>query len=193
MAATTMSTVSQKVTEVATSTRESVACFAGKAQEKAQMLSESAKSAAADPQVQVTAVSALGGAATLGTAGCATGAVTGGVTGAVVGLPAALFTLGLSIPVCAAVGAVIGAGTGATVGGTTGAAVGGVGGYYGYQNKEKIVEGVNVATSKVGECQEYTKNKLSESAEFISGKAGECQDYVRAKVGRASTGGSAEQ
>merc|ERR1712176_1317203 len=89
-------------------------------------------------QAQVTGVSAIAAAGTLGTVGGGVGLVCGGAIGAAVGVPTALFTFGLSIPVCATVGAVFGGGTGASVGGTSGLFTGGVVGYQAYAHKEGI-------------------------------------------------------
>lgn len=84
---------------------------------------------------RVTAVSAAGGAVTVGTGGAAVGCATGGAIGAAVGLVPALFTFGLSIPVGAAIGGGAGLCVGATAGGTVGAVGGGAAGYkiHGYR------------------------------------------------------------
>ena len=58
-----------------------------------------AQELAGDRRVQVSAVTAGAGAATLGTAGAATGMLAGGAAGALVGVVPALFTFGLSIPI----------------------------------------------------------------------------------------------
>merc|ERR1712060_644828 len=125
---------------------------------------------AADRHAQVTTASAVGGAATMGTAGGATGLVAGGAVGAAVGVPAALFTFGLSIPVCATVGAVVGGGTGATVGGTTGLVGGGTAGYLGYAHKDEIKDGATSVINKVGEYKDFGKAKVSESAGAITSR-----------------------
>merc|ERR1712176_167939 len=93
---------------------------------------------AADRGVQVTAASAVGGAAVLGTGGAATGLLAGGALGAAVGVVPAIFTFGLSIPLCAALGGGCGLVSGATVGGATGGVVGGASGYVGYTQRETI-------------------------------------------------------
>merc|ERR1712060_903287 len=125
---------------------------------------------AADRHVQVTTASAVGGAATLGTAGGVTGLVAGGAVGAAVGVPAALFTFGLSIPVCATVGAVVGGGTGATVCGTTGLVGGGAAGYLGYAHKEEIKHGTISVINKVGEYKDFGKAKVSDSFVAVTTK-----------------------
>mmetsp|Transcript_102177 Transcript_102177/g.256122 ORF Transcript_102177/g.256122 Transcript_102177/m.256122 type:complete len:350 (-) Transcript_102177:203-1252(-) len=87
------------------------------------------KSIACDKKVQVATVSAVGGAAVLGTGGGAAGLVTGSAIGAAVGVIPALFTFGLSIPVLAAVGGGCGLATGTAVGGTVGLLGGGAAGF----------------------------------------------------------------
>merc|ERR1712217_811533 len=123
--------------------------------------------------------SAVGGAATLGTAGGVTGLVAGGTVGAAVGVPAALFTFGLSIPVCATVGAVVGGGTGATVCGTTGLVGGGTAGYLGYAHKEEIKSGTTGVINKVGEYKDCGKAKVSDSVVAITNR-------VSSIIGRSS-------
>merc|ERR1740130_1004682 len=80
--------------------------------------------AATDRSVQMTAVGAVGGAASVGLSGGAAGLATGSVVGALCGVPAAFFTFGLSIPL----GAAMGGATGLCAGAVTGGAVGLVGG-----------------------------------------------------------------
>eukprot|EP00929_Paragymnodinium_shiwhaense_P085224 TRINITY_DN45657_c0_g1_i1.p1 TRINITY_DN45657_c0_g1~~TRINITY_DN45657_c0_g1_i1.p1 ORF type:complete len:472 (+),score=89.73 TRINITY_DN45657_c0_g1_i1:122-1537(+) len=92
--------------------------------EKAHELVEGCKAVVKDPTAQVTAVTALGGAAAVGTGTGALGFACGGIMGAAVGVVPALFTFGLSIPI----GAAIGSGMGLCLGATTGGAVGGLGG-----------------------------------------------------------------
>jgi len=81
------------------------------------------------PRFQVTAVSAAGGAVTLGAGGAAVGCVTGSACGAAVGLAGAVFTLGLSIPIGASIGGGVGLCVGGTVGGTVGSVWAGAAGY----------------------------------------------------------------
>merc|ERR1712185_634560 len=82
------------------------------------------------------------GAVALGAASGAVGVVIGGVVGGAVGVVPALFTFGLSIPVCAVAGAAIGGGTGVTVGGSTGLAAGSCAGYYGYEHRGEVKDGI---------------------------------------------------
>lgn len=78
--------------------------------------------------VKTTALSAAGGAITLGTGGGVVGLTSGGAIGAACGVLPAFFTFGLSIPVGAAIGGSLGWATGVTVGGTAGAISGGAAG-----------------------------------------------------------------
>jgi hypothetical protein len=79
---------------------------------------------AASHELQFTALSATGGALTLGVSGGAAGCICCGIFGAAVGVVPALFTFGLSIPF----GAAVGGGIGLCAGTATGAGVGFVGG-----------------------------------------------------------------
>eukprot|EP00435_Cladocopium_sp_Y103_P067212 s210_g29.t1 len=83
------------------------------------------KSAAANRQVQVSALGAGAGSIALGTAGAAAGVLGGGTVGALVGLVPAVFTFGLSIPIGMAVGGATGLVTGGAVGSGVGFAGGG--------------------------------------------------------------------
>jgi len=183
-----------KVADIVQKTRTSITDITATGTEKGQQLVGNVKEVAADPQVQVTTASAVGGAAVVGTAGCATGAVTGGVVGAVVGLPAAIFTFGLSIPVCAVVGTAVGGGTGATVGGTTGAVGGGAAGYYGYKHKDSIGDTINATRTKVKEYHGYAEQKVKETTKSIGEGYTSISGKVTSALGRGgSTGGTATE
>lgn len=78
--------------------------------------------AAMDPDLQVTAASAVSGALALGAGGGCAGLVTGSVAGGACGLVPAIFTFGLSIPV----GVVLGGGAGAAAGTALGSGAGAV-------------------------------------------------------------------
>lgn len=93
--------------------------------DKALKSTEFMKSAAANRQVQVSALGAGAGSIALGTAGAAAGALGGGTVGALVGLVPAVFTFGLSIPIGIAVGGATGLVTGGAVGSGVGFAGGG--------------------------------------------------------------------
>jgi len=108
-------------------------------------LTTSARSAAGQKNVQVTAASAAGGAVAMG----AGGLLAGGAVGAACGLPLALFTFGLSIPI----GAAIGGGAGLCAGSAAGGAVGGAAGRKVYSERESIADGYTIAMNKAGNCK----------------------------------------
>merc|ERR1712039_714324 len=87
------------------------------------------KNLASTQRGKVATVSAVGGAAVLGTGGGAAGLVTGGAIGAVAGIVPAVFTLGASIPVFTAIGSSCGLMIGSVVGSTVGLVGGGAVGY----------------------------------------------------------------
>lgn len=97
---------------------------------------------AQDRAFQASAVSAVGGAAVVGTGGCVAGLTVGGAVGAACGVVPALFTFGLSIPVGAAVGSGAGFCIGVTAGSTAGFAGGGAAGYGAYTWRSEICAGV---------------------------------------------------
>jgi len=120
----------QKPLVVANVDRNKLQMVAAKVKEHAAKLRAQTATLVRDPAFKVTAVSAAGGAVTVGTAGGDAGCVTGGVLGAAVGLVTALFTFGLSIPIAATIGGGVGLFIGATAGGAVGAAGGGTAGYH---------------------------------------------------------------
>ncbi|CAK8999028.1 unnamed protein product [Durusdinium trenchii] len=77
-----------------------------------------------DPDLQVTAASALSGAVALGAGGGCAGLITGSVAGGACGIVPAIFTFGLSIPVGVVLGGGAGAAAGTALGGTAGAMLG---------------------------------------------------------------------
>merc|ERR1719343_791729 len=105
-------------------------------QMKVLQISEGVREVIAAPRAQVTMVSAIGGAAALGTGGGAAGLASGGLLGAACGLVPAVFTFGLSIPIGAAIGGGLGMCTGATLAGTAGLVGGGTLGYKVYGQEE---------------------------------------------------------
>ena len=117
-----------------------------------------------DKSVQVTAVSATGGAAVLGAGGAATGLVAGGTVGAAVGLVPALFTFGLSIPIGAAIGAGCGVVAGTAVGSTAGFVGGGVAGYSAHKHKAGIRSSVGAAVTRVSSYSQLLQQKATTSA-----------------------------
>merc|ERR1711879_971909 len=111
-----------------------------------------------------------GGAVMLGTGGGAAGGVVGGIAGGMVGLPFALFTLGLSIPVCAAVGGGTGACVGAATGGAAGAAGGSVAGY-GYGHRAEIKNGVDGVVKQATAATDKVKAKIGSSLSKLGTKS----------------------
>merc|ERR1712126_690684 len=109
---------------------------------------ETIKKTASKPQVKVTAVSAAGGAVSLGAGGALMGLTTGAGVGAAVGVIPALFTFGLSIPL----GAFIGGGTGLCVGTAVGSSAGFVGGgaagYIGFEHRAQIKSAAKAVVTK---------------------------------------------
>jgi hypothetical protein len=116
---------------------------------------------ASDRSVQVGAVSAVGGAATCGTAGGVAGLCTGTVVGGAIGLVPALFTFGLSIPIGAAIGGSCGLVAGAATGGTAGLLGGGAAGYTIHARRDDIGDKVKGTISKVNDGAEYVKDRAS--------------------------------
>merc|ERR1712072_1029567 len=111
--------------------------------------------AVTDKQVQVTAASALGGAAALGASGGATGLVTGGAFGAACGAVPAIFTFGLSIPIGAAVGGAAGLCMGTVAGGTVGLVGGGAAGRSAHQHRAEIKEAATGALSRASSLSDF--------------------------------------
>merc|ERR1712093_193855 len=93
---------------------------------------------ASKPNVKVTALSAAGGAATLGAGGGLVGITAGAGIGAAVGIVPAIFTFGLSIPIGAFIGGACGLCAGTVVGGSAGLVGGGAAGCYGYEHRDEI-------------------------------------------------------
>jgi len=176
-------------------TRTAVVTKASDAKVKAQELATATQTFASKKSVQTTAVSAIGGAAAMGTGGAATGAVTGGIAGAAAGLPFALFTFGLSIPIGATLGGVSGAVVGTAAGATAGALGGGAAGYGAYQNKDQIRGAANAVVATANSGANAVVAKASSGAEMVKGTAQKSADYAkevasatRARLTRASTG-----
>lgn len=137
--------------------------------------------AVTDRQNQVTAVSAVGGAATMGATGGATGLTAGAVIGAAVGVVPALFTFGLSIPIGAALGGATGLCAGTVAGGTVGFVSGGVAGRTVHKNKDEITNGVTGAVTKVNGCKDYMTEKTMDYGHSALNKAHGCKDYMTEK------------
>jgi len=115
--------------------------------------------AVTDRGMQMTAVGAVGGAATMGVSGGATGLATGSVIGAACGVPAAFFTFGLSIPIGAAMGGVTGLCAGAVSGGAVGLLGGGATARSVHNHKDDIKGSAMGALNKASGCKDYMANK----------------------------------
>lgn len=126
-------------------------------------------------RVGVTSASAAAGGAVGGTAG----GVVGAIAGATLGVIPAFFTLGMSIPVCAAVGMC----AGTAAGGATGIAGGGAVGYGGFTYSEEIKQSAHSVWTKASTSADYVKVKASE-------KASQAKASARALVRCAGTGGT---
>jgi hypothetical protein len=127
-----------------------------------------------DRRMQVTTVSAVGGAAV-----CApVGGVIGMVAGGVIGLVPALFTFGLSVPFCA----VIGGGMGVSSGGSMGAVAGGSVGFGGYTYRKEIGKNTELIQKKVLGSAELVKVKAAESATYA------CESVKTVLSGTGGTG-----
>jgi len=129
-------------------------------------------------RLQVSAASAVGGAAVLAPVGGAVGACTGTVAGGIVGLVPALFTFGLSIPVCAVIGGGMGLCAGTATGGCAGVVGGSTIGFGGYTYRKEV-------SAKYQETQQTIKNKVAETTKYARDKV----EAVKARV--SGTGGTA--
>lgn len=137
---------------------EAVSTAAGSAGAKASELRAGVCDLATSPRVQVTAVSAAGGAVALGTGGGIAGLAAGSTAGAAWGCVPALLTFGLSVPISAAVGGVTGLCAGAAIGSCSGFVGGGVVGCTAYNRRKdasryvhRLVEyGRGLAPTSVG-------------------------------------------
>lgn len=126
---------------------------------KADKVSSQVQFAVTDRGMQMTAVGAVGGAATMGVSGGATGLATGSVIGAACGVPAAFFTFGLSIPIGAAMGGVTGLCAGAVSGGAVGLLGGGATARSVHNHKDDIKGSAMGALNKASGCKDYMTNK----------------------------------
>lgn len=116
--------------------RQVFAQCVGHAREVARQGEARARQLAATPEFQVTAATAVGGAALLGTSGSGIGLAAGGLFGAAVGTVPAVFTFGLSIPIGAAIGGGVGLCIGAVSGTCAGLVGGGAMGYSAYSHRD---------------------------------------------------------
>jgi len=151
---------------------------AAAAKQNMSQLAIAARDMAKDKSFQATAVSAAGGAVTLGATGGVTGLATGTAIGAAVGLPAALFTFGLSIPISAAIGGTCGLFTGAAAGGAAGAVGGGAVGYQAYQKRDQISSAVSSGRQQISKVATKIMSSVSSSAALAKEKAGASAEFV---------------
>ncbi|CAE7570933.1 unnamed protein product [Symbiodinium natans] len=141
------------------------------AKTKAVEAKDKAKDVVHDKHVQATAAGVVGGAATLGVSGGATGLAAGTLVGGAIGILPALFTFGLSIPVGAAIGGGAGLAVGAAAGATAGAVSGGAAGYGAYAKRSQINEFRQDTVNKVSSSVDAVKGKAVASAQFLKDKA----------------------
>jgi len=141
-----------RIQDTAFSTAQSAKC-------KVDTLRSQIHTAASDRSVQVTAVGAVGGAASMGVSGGAAGLATGAVIGAVCGLPAAFFTFGLSIPIAAAAGGATGLCAGAVTGGAVGLVGGGATARTVHKHSDDIKGGAAGAFNKASGYKDFVSQK----------------------------------
>lgn len=107
----------------------------------------------------MTAVGAVGGAASMGVSGGAAGLATGSVIGAACGVPAAFFTFGLSIPISAAMGGAAGMCAGAVTGGAVGIVGGGATARTVHKHSDGIKGGAAGALEKASGYKDFVSQK----------------------------------
>lgn len=136
----------------------------------------------ADKNVQVTAASAVGGAAALGASGGATGLVTGSAIGAACGIMPALFTFGLSIPVGAVLGGSAGLCMGTVAGGTMGLVGGGAAGRSAHKHRAEIKEAATGVVSRANVYKDLVAEKTEQYKQIATEKASDYKDFVKVKT-----------
>jgi hypothetical protein len=141
------------------------------AKTKTSELSSKISVAVKDRGVQVTAASAIGGAAAMGASGGAAGLTTGTVIGAACGVVPAFFTFGLSIPIGAALGGATGLCAGSVAGGTAGLVGGGLAGRSVHNNQDEIHQRVKGTLNKANGCKDYMAEKTKGYKDFVVGKS----------------------
>jgi len=137
-----------------------------------------------NPRVQVMALSAGGGGATLAFAGGSIGGALGGATGAAVGVVPAIFTFGLSIPTGFIVGGTVGTGTGVVVGGGTGLVGGGMAGSVAYAYRVQINDGKVYITAKVKDISNKAHMKAIHAKMAVGSNLKKMQVDVFGKNGK---------
>jgi len=141
-------TVRECIQDTASSVRQFARC-------KARVLNSKVNVSLTDQSMKVTAVGAVGGAATMAVGGGGVGLASGAVVGAACGVVPAVFTFGLSIPI----GAAIGGAAGLCAGVVGGGAVGLVGGAATARSVHRHREEVQVALNKASGCTDYVTRK----------------------------------
>jgi len=148
-----------KASEFSAETRARVFTAKARIQDIAMNAAQLTKRTVTDRSVQVTAVGAVGGAASMGVSGGAAGLATGSVIGAACGLPAAFFTFGLSIPIAAAVGGATGLCAGAVTGGAVGLVGGGATARTVHKHSDGIKGGAAGALNRASGYKLYVSQK----------------------------------
>jgi len=156
------------------------------AKTKAIAIDKRVRSSVSNKGNQVTAASAVGGAAALGASGGASGLFAGGAIGAACGVVPAIFTFGLSIPIGAALGGATGLCVGTVTGGAVGLVGGGVAGRSSYNHKDEIKSGVACALTKANGYKDIMAEKASGYKDYVAEKTGD----VKARI-ISGTGGTA--
>jgi hypothetical protein len=158
---------------------QDVACSATQAtRSKTSELGTKVCIAVKDRGMQVTAASAVGGAAAMGASGGAAGLTTGAVIGAACGVVPAFFTFGLSIPIGAALGGATGLCAGTVAGGTAGLVGGGLAGRSAHNNQDAI-------QNRMKGSKDFMAEKTKGYKDFVVGKSADLRTRL---VG--GTGGS---
>lgn len=137
------------------------------------------RSAAVEPQFQVTVAAAATGAAVGGAGGATVGFVGGGAVGAAAGVIPAFFTMGLSIPLGAAIGSGAGACMGSFLGAASGLVGGGTAGYGAYSKRSQIRSFAADAGAVAAGWADRMQTEAVKSREFVKVKAATGATYMR--------------
>jgi len=172
----------EKASDFKVESRTQLLALTNYAKAKSAALSDRVRVTVSDTHVQVTAASAVGGAATMGASGGATGLVAGGAIGAACGVVPAVFTFGRSIPIGAALGGAAGLCMGTVAGGTVGLVGGGAAGRKGYENRAEIQEGVSGALAKANNYKSLVAEKASDCKYIVAEKASGYKELVAQKA-----------
>lgn len=153
--------------ELVSNATETASATTALAKSNVTQAASAAQRAVTDPQNQMAAASAMGGAVSLGASGGAAGMAAGGAVGATVGLLAAPLTLGLSIPLGAAIGGGSGLCAGAATGSAAGFVGGGLAGYEVYGHKQELRSAVESAKVNVHGSLETLRERSFASASSV--------------------------